>query len=65
MPVAAIVLLVPGGSSLDPVDAQGLVSLTVGLLDEGSKGQSALDIADPETPVGARGIGEPPVIGLT
>lgn len=46
VPVAAIVLLVPGGSSLDPVDAHGLVSLTVGLLDEGSKGQSALDIAD-------------------
>jgi predicted Zn-dependent peptidase len=46
VPVASIVLLVPGGSSVDPPDAHGLVSLTAGLLDEGSRGQSALDIAD-------------------
>jgi zinc protease len=46
VPVAAIVLLVPGGSSVDPPDAHGLVSITAGLLDEGSRGQSALDIAD-------------------
>ena len=46
VPVAAIVLLVPGGSSVDPADAHGLVSITAGLLDEGSRGQSALDIAD-------------------
>ncbi len=46
VPVAAVVLLVPGGSSVDPADAHGLVSMTAGLLDEGSRGQSALDIAD-------------------
>jgi zinc protease len=46
VPVAAIVLLVPGGSSVDPAEAHGLVSITAGLLDEGSRGQSALDIAD-------------------
>jgi zinc protease len=46
VPVAAIVLLVPGGSSVDPPEAHGLVSITAGLLDEGSRGQSALDIAD-------------------
>ena len=46
VPVASMVLLVPGGASLDPVHAHGLVSLTVGLLDEGSRGQSALDISD-------------------
>ena len=46
VPVASIVLLVPGGSSADPRDAHGLVSLTAGLLDEGSRGQSALEIAD-------------------
>jgi zinc protease len=46
VPVVSIVLLVPGGSSVDPVDAHGLVSMTAGLLDEGSRGQSALDIAD-------------------
>lgn len=46
VPVASIVLLVPGGASVDPAAARGLVSMTAGLLDEGSKGQSALDIAD-------------------
>jgi zinc protease len=46
VPVAAVVLLVPGGSSVDPPDAHGLVSITAGLLDEGSRGQSALDVAD-------------------
>jgi zinc protease len=46
VPVVSIVLLVPGGSSVDPADAHGLVSMTAGLLDEGSRGQSALDIAD-------------------
>jgi predicted Zn-dependent peptidase len=46
VPVAAVVLLVPGGSAVDPADAYGLVSITAGLLDEGSRGQSALDVAD-------------------
>ena len=46
VPVAAVVLLVPGGSSVDPANASGLVSITAGLLDEGSRGQSALDVAD-------------------
>lgn len=46
VPIVSIVLLVPGGSAVDPVEAHGLVSMTTGLLDEGSKGQSALEIAD-------------------
>lgn len=46
VPIVSIVLLVPGGSSVDPVDTYGLVSMTAGLLDEGSRGQSALDVAD-------------------
>lgn len=46
VPVASIVLLVPGGSAVDPPDAHGLVSITAGLLDEGSRGQTALEIAD-------------------
>ncbi|HUQ88993.1 MAG TPA: pitrilysin family protein [Vicinamibacterales bacterium] len=46
VPVVSIVLLVPGGSSVDPPECHGLVSITAGLLDEGSKGQSALEIAD-------------------
>ena len=46
VPIVSMVLLVPGGSSVDPPAGHGLVSITAGLLDEGSKGQSALDIAD-------------------
>ena len=46
VPVVSIVLLVPGGSAVDPAAAHGLVSMTAGLLDEGSRGQSALEIAD-------------------
>ena len=46
VPVVSMVLLVPGGSSVDPDAAHGLVSMTAGLLDEGSRGQSALEIAE-------------------
>ena len=46
VPIVSMVLLVPGGSSVDPDDGHGLVSMTAGLLDEGSRGQSALEIAD-------------------
>ena len=46
VPIASFALLIRGGSSVDPAGAHGLVSITAGLLDEGSKGQSALDIAD-------------------
>jgi predicted Zn-dependent peptidase len=46
VPVVSIVLLVPGGSSVDPAEAHGLVSMTAGLLDEGSRGQSALEVSD-------------------
>lgn len=53
IPVVSIVLLVPGGSSVDPPAAHGLVSITAGLLDEGSKGQSALEIADRLARIGA------------
>lgn len=46
VPIVSMVLLVPGGSSVDPGAGHGLVSMTAGLLDEGSRGQSALDIAE-------------------
>ena len=46
VPIASVLLLVRGGSSADPPDAHGLVSITAGMIDEGSRGQSALDIAD-------------------
>ena len=46
VPVASVALLVRGGSSVDPPDGHGLVSITAGMIDEGSRGQSALEIAD-------------------
>ncbi|MDH4064907.1 MAG: insulinase family protein, partial [Acidobacteriota bacterium] len=46
VPVAAMVLLVPGGSSADAAERTGLASITADLLDEGSRGQSALEVAD-------------------
>ena len=69
VPVAAIVLLIPGGSSVDPPDAHGLVSITAGLIDEGSRGQSALEIADRVARIGGEldlDVGmDAVVIGLT
>lgn len=53
VPVTAMVLLVPGGASVDPNEAHGLVSMTAGLLDEGSRGQSALEISDRLARIGA------------
>jgi len=46
VPVAAMVLLVPGGSSADPSGQPGLASLIADLLDEGSRGMSALEVSD-------------------
>jgi len=46
VPVAAMVLLVPGGASADEPPRVGLASITADLLDEGSRGQSALEMAD-------------------
>jgi predicted Zn-dependent peptidase len=46
VPVAAMVLLVPGGSAADEAECPGLVSLLADLLDEGSRGMSALDVSD-------------------
>lgn len=46
VPVASMTLLVPGGTSVDPADRAGLVSLVAALVDEGSRGQSAEEIAD-------------------
>ncbi|MGE0042076.1 MAG: M16 family metallopeptidase [Vicinamibacterales bacterium] len=46
VPVVATVLLVPGGSSADPADRAGLAALTADLLDEGSAGRGALEVAD-------------------
>jgi predicted Zn-dependent peptidase len=69
VPVAAVVLLIPGGSSVDPAEAHGLVSITAGLIDEGSRGQSALEIADRVARIGGEldlDVGmDAVVVGLT
>ena len=69
VPVAAVVLLIPGGSSVDPADAHGLVSMTAGLIDEGSRGQSAIEIADRVARIGGEldiDVGmDAVVVGLT
>ena len=69
VPVVSLALLIRGGSSVDPPAAPGLVSMTAGLIDEGSKGQSALEIADRVARIGGEldiDIGmDALVIGLT
>jgi predicted Zn-dependent peptidase len=63
------VLLIPGGSSVDPAGAHGLVSIAAGLIDEGSRGQSALEIADRVARIGGEldlDVGmDAVVVGLT
>ncbi len=46
VPVAAVVLMVPGGSSSDAAGSPGLASIAADLLDEGSRGSSALEVSD-------------------
>jgi len=46
VPVVCAVLLVPGGTAADPADRPGLMAFTADLLDEGSGGRSAIDVAD-------------------
>ena len=52
VPIVSMVLLVPGGSSVDPPDRHGLASITSGLMDEGSRGQTALEVADRVSRIG-------------
>jgi zinc protease len=53
VPVVSLVLLLPGGSSADPADRPGLAALTADLLDEGSGGKDALEVADRLARLGA------------
>lgn len=46
VPIVCGVLLVPGGFAADPYDQPGLAGLTADLLDEGSDGRDALEVAD-------------------
>jgi zinc protease len=53
VPVVSVVLILPGGSSSDPADRPGLAALTADLIDEGSGGQDALEVADRLARLGA------------
>lgn len=53
VPVVSLVLLLPGGSSADPADRPGLAALTADLIDEGSGGLDALEVADRLARLGA------------
>jgi predicted Zn-dependent peptidase len=46
VPVVCAVLMVRGGTAADPADRPGLAAFMADLLDEGSAGRSALDVAD-------------------
>lgn len=52
VPVVSAVLLMPGGASADPAGRPGLAALTADLLDEGSGGRGALEVADAIARVG-------------
>lgn len=46
LPIADFILVVKSGSEEDPARREGLASLTSGMLDEGTRSRSALQIAD-------------------
>jgi predicted Zn-dependent peptidase len=46
VPLVSVVLLVPAGTATDPPERHGLAAFTADLLDEGSGGRSALEVAD-------------------
>jgi predicted Zn-dependent peptidase len=53
VPVVCAVLLVRGGAAADPPERPGLAAFAADLLDEGSGGRSALDVAEALARVGA------------
>ena len=53
VPVVSAVLMVRGGTASDPVGREGLAAFTADLLDEGSGGRSALQVADEMARYGA------------
>lgn len=53
VPLVSLLLLLPGGSALDPPGRPGLAALTADLLDEGSGGRDALEVADRLAQLGA------------
>ncbi len=53
MPLVAMTMLLPTGSTCDPSNKSGLSSLTANMLDEGSGGRSAIEFADALDTLGA------------
>jgi zinc protease len=53
VPVLSAVLMVRGGTATDPPDREGLAAFAADLLDEGSGGRSALQVADEMARYGA------------
>lgn len=53
VPILSAVLLVRGGTAADPPQREGLAAFTADLLDEGSGGRSALQVADEMARLGA------------
>jgi zinc protease len=53
VPVVSAVLMVRGGTAADPAEREGLAAFTADLLDEGSGGRSALQVADEMARYGA------------
>ncbi len=53
VPVVSMVVILPGGSSADPAGRPGLAALTADLIDEGSGGRDALEVADRLARLGA------------
>ena len=53
VPIVSAVLMVRGGTAADPPQRDGLAAFTADLLDEGSGGRSALQVADEMARLGA------------
>ena len=53
VPLVTMVVLVPGGSSVDPEGLSGLTALTADMLDEGIKDLDAIEVSDRLARIGA------------
>jgi zinc protease len=54
LPLVSMNLLIPGGSSMDPVELPGLASMTAALMEEGAGGRSSLQLAEDIEALGAQ-----------
>jgi zinc protease len=54
VPTVELQLMVGGGSSADPANLSGLASMTLDLMDEGTRGKTAVQISESQELLGAR-----------